>query len=297
MIGFASPFARRCPALLAASFLVLAAASTRAAENDAPKGPAVTVLKATKACFANIVELSGTIMPRDETAVRPERMGLKVAEVLAEAGDTVTAGQTLARLNLPEGGTVTVQAPVNGTISVSNATVGAMASGKGEALFNIIARNEYDLVGLASTSDLPKLAVGQPASIRVIGIGDVDAKVRRISPTVEPAVQLGPVYIGITTNRKLPVNTSGRALIKTGQSCGVAVPLTAIQYSAAGTVVQVVKRQRIETKRVETGLMSGGSIEIRDGLNEGEEVVARAGSLLREGDLVRPVTASANNGK
>ena len=279
--------------LAAIALLALAAAPSRAADDDSgPKGPAVTVLKATKSCFAAIVELSGTVMARDETAVRPERQGLKVAEVMAEAGDTVTAGQTLARLNLPEGGTVTVQAPVNGTISFSNAVVGAMASGKGEALFNIIARNEYDLVGLASTSDLPKLAVGQPASIRVIGIGDVDAKVRRIAPTVEHAVQLGPVYLGITVNRKLPVNTSGRALIKTGQSCGVAVPLTAIQYSAAGTVVQVVKRHRIETKRVETGLMSGGSIEIRDGLNEGEDIVARAGSLLREGDLVRPVMAS-----
>jgi len=287
----------RLPALAAALLLALSAAPSRAADDDTtPKGPAVTVLKATKACFANIVELSGTIMPREETAVRPERMGLKVAEVMAEAGDTVTAGQTIARLNLPEGGTVNVLAPVGGTISVSNATIGAMASGKGEALFNIIARNEYDLVGLASTSDLPKLANGQPASIRIIGIGDVDAKVRRIAPTVEPAVQLGPVYIGITTNRKLPINASGRALIKTGQSCGVAVPLTAIQYSAAGTVVQVVKRQRIETKRVETGLMSGGSIEIRDGLNEGEDIVARAGSLLREGDLVRPVSAAANTG-
>ena len=286
----------RLPALAAIALLALAAPSRAADDDNNPKGPAVTVLKATKSCFAAIVELSGTIMARDENAVRPERMGLKVAEVLAEAGDTVTAGQTLARLNLPEGGTVTVQAPVNGTVSVSNATVGAMASGKGEALFNIIARNEYDLVGLASTSDLPRLAVGQPASIRVIGIGDVDARVRRIAPTVEPAVQLGPVYIGITTNRRLPINASGRALIKTGQSCGVAIPLTAIQYSAAGTVVQVVKRQRIETKRVETGLMSGGSIEIRDGLNEGEDIVARAGSLLREGDLVRPVAAAANTG-
>jgi multidrug efflux pump subunit AcrA (membrane-fusion protein) len=284
----------RLPALAAAALLALAAAPSRAAEDDTPKGPAVTTLKVTKACFANIVELSGTIMAREETAVRPERMGLKVAEVLAEAGDTVTAGQTLARLNLPEGGTVTVQAPINGTISVSNATVGAMASGKGEALFNIIARNEYDLVGLASTSDLPKLANGQPASIRIIGVGDVDARVRRISPTVEPAVQLGPVYIGVTANRRLPLNASGRALVKVGQSCNVAVPLTAIQYSAAGTVVQVVRRQRIETKSVETGLMSGGSIEIRDGLNDGEEVVARAGALLREGDLVRTVQANAS---
>jgi multidrug efflux pump subunit AcrA (membrane-fusion protein) len=289
------PFpAPRLPALATVALLALAAAPVRAADDDnTPKGPAVTVLKATKSCFAAIVELSGTIMARDETAVRPERQGLKVAEVLAEAGDTVTAGQTLARLNLPEGGTVTVQAPVGGTITSSSAVVGAMASGKGEALFNIMSRNEYDLVGLASTSDLPKLAAGQPASIRLIGIGDVDARVRRIAPTIEQAVQLGPVYVGITTNRRLPINASGRALIKTGQSCGVAIPLTAIQYSAAGTVVQVVKRQRIETKRVETGLMSGGQIEIRDGLNEGEDIVARAGSLLREGDLVRPVTAAA----
>ena len=297
MIDFSRSFVRRCLALLAASLLALAAAPARAADDDnTPKGPAVTVLKATKSCFAAIVELSGTIMARDETAVRPERMGLKVAEVLAEAGDTVTAGQTLARLNLPEGGTVTVQAPIGGTITSSSAVVGAMASGKGEALFNIMSRNDYDLVGLASTSDLPKLAPGQPASIRLIGIGDVDARVRRIAPTIEQAVQLGPVYVGITTNRRLPINASGRALIKTGQSCGVAIPLTAIQYSAAGTVVQVVKRQRIETKRVETGLMSGGQIEIRDGLNEGEDIVARAGSLLREGDLVRPVTAAANTG-
>ena len=71
---------------------------------DAPKGAAVTVLKATKSCFADIVEVSGIVIAREETSVRPERPGLKVAEILADAGDTVTAGQTLARLTLPEGG-------------------------------------------------------------------------------------------------------------------------------------------------------------------------------------------------
>jgi multidrug efflux pump subunit AcrA (membrane-fusion protein) len=255
------------------------------------------VLKAAKSCFANIVEVAGIILPREETAVRPERLGLKIADVLAEAGDSVNAGQTLARLNLPEGGSINVQAPIAGTISVSNATIGAMASAKGEALFNIIARNEYDLVGLVPIGDLAKLTVNQPAAVRIIGVSaDIEAKIRRIAPTVEPAVQLGQVFIGITSNRRVLVNSAARALIKTGQSCNVAVPLTAVQYGSAGTVVQVVKRQRIETKRVEIGLMSGGQIEIRDGLTEGEEVVARAGALLREGDPVRPVTAAANTG-
>src|SRR5260221_2523302 len=60
------------------------------------KGPAVTVLKAAKSCFSDIVEVSGIVLAREETMVRPERLGLKVAEVLADAGDSVTAGQTLA---------------------------------------------------------------------------------------------------------------------------------------------------------------------------------------------------------
>jgi HlyD family secretion protein len=291
-----SRFARDLlPVLLVGASLCLAAPGAFAAdEADAqPRGAAVTVLKATKSCFGNIVEVSGTLIPREETQVRPERPGLKVAEVMVDAGDTVTAGQTLARLTPPEGGSVQVLAPVAGVISISTAAVGATASGKGEALFSIITRGEFDLVGLVPTRDIAKLQVNQLARIKVIGAGDVDGKVRRLSTTVEPNSQLGQVFIGITTNRRLLVNSSGRAQIKTGQSCGIAVPLTAILYGSAGTVVQVVRRQRVETRRVEIGLMSAGQVEIREGIAEGDIVVARAGALLREGDPVRPVMADA----
>jgi hypothetical protein len=183
---------------------------------------------------------------------------------------------------------------VAGLISSSSAVIGAVASAKGEALFSIIARSEFDLVGQVPTQDISKLAVNQPASIKIIGVGEVEGKVRLIAPTIEPNSQLGRAVISVMTNRRLLVNASGRAQIKTGQSCGVSVPLTAVLYGTAGTVVQVVRRQRVETKRVEVGLMSAGQVEIRDGLQEGDIVVARAGALLREGDPVRPVTASAD---
>ena len=277
---------------LAGLVLVSAQQPVRAADDDAPKGPAVTVLKAAKSCFSDIVEATGSIIAREETSVRPERPGLKVTEVLAEAGETTTAGQVLARLALPEGGTLQVTAPVAGVIATSTAQVGNLASAKGEALFTIVARSEYDLVALVATSDIRKLAVNQPTTVRIAGAGDLEGKVRRIGPTVEPNIQQGMVYIGISSQKRLLLNASGRALIKTGQSCNVAVPLTSVQYSSAGTVVQVIRRNRVETKRVETGLMSGGNIEVRDGLNEGDIVVARAGALLREGDPVRPVMAS-----
>ena len=297
MHPFPAPhLSRKWPALLAAALLCLAAASPSRADDeaDAPKGAAVTVLKATKSCFDAIVEASGIVIAREETAVRPDRPGLKVAEILADAGDTVTAGQTLARLTLPEGGNVQVQAPVAGLIANSSAVIGAVASGKGEALFSIIARSEFDLIGLVPVRDIARMKVDQPARIKIIGAGEVDGRVRRVASTVEPNSQLGQVTIAVTSNKRLLVNSSGRAMIKTGQSCGVSVPLTAILYGSAGTVVQVVRRARIETKRVEVGLMSGGQIEIRDGLAEGDIVVARAGALLREGDPVRPVMASAD---
>jgi multidrug efflux pump subunit AcrA (membrane-fusion protein) len=278
---------------LALTLATPALAADDSAPKEAPQGAAVTVLKAAKYCFPNVVEAFGIIVPRDETYVRPDRTGLKVADIMVEPGDTVTSGQPLARLAQPEGGTTQVTAPVAGLVESSTATIGALASPRGEALFSIIARNEFDLVGMVPTQDLPKLAVNQPARVRIVGGGEVEGKVRRVSATVEPNTQLGQVFVGLTTNRKLFVNASGRAMITTGKSCGVSVPLTAVLYGNAGTVVQVVRRARIETHRVEVGLMSGGQVEIREGLTEGDIVVARAGALLREGDLVRPVTESA----
>lgn len=280
-----SPFPRAFLLPLAA-LLCLAAASR--AEQVEPKGAAVSVLKATRSCFNNTVEVTGTVIAREETSVRPERPGLKVSDVMADAGDSVSAGQVLARLTLPEGGSVNVTAPVAGVIASSSATIGAPASARGEALFSIIARSEYDLVGLVPVEDLGKLAANQTATINVIGAGTVQGVVRRVAPTVEPNSQLGQVFIAITTNRRLLINSSGHAIIRTGQSCGLSVPLAAVLYSSAGTVVQVVKHGRVETRRVEIGLMSGGNIEIKEGLTEGDDVVARAGSLLREGDPVRP---------
>src|SRR5258708_6489992 len=196
---------RKVLALVAAAMLALGAAqpSLAADEPDAPKGAAVTVLRAAKSCFSSIVEASGIIIPRQETAVRPERPGLKVADILVEAGDTVTSGQPLAKLTLPEGGSVQVQAPVAGLVASSTATIGAVASATGEALFFIIARGDYDLVALAPVQDFAKLAVDQPPRIRIAGAGEIDAKIRRSPPTIHPTNQLAQPFPPPTTNRPL----------------------------------------------------------------------------------------------
>jgi multidrug efflux pump subunit AcrA (membrane-fusion protein) len=278
--------------LLAAAICV-ATPSLAADDADLFKGATVTVLSASKQCFADTVDVSGLLLPREEISIRPERPGLKVAEVLVDAGDNVTAGQILAKLTSPDGTSIQLQATAAGLVSASTAVVGAIASPRGEALFSIISRNEFDFVGQVPTRDLPKLKVDQSAKVKVIGLGDLDAKVRRIASSVEPNSQLGQVVIALNSARRLMTNSYARAVIKTGESCGIALPLTAVLYSSGGTVVQVVRRHRVETRRVEVGLLSGGQVEIREGLNEGDIIVARAGALLREGDAVNPVTVGA----
>ena len=45
--------------------------------------------------------------------------------------------------------------------------------------------------------------MNQPARIKIVGAGEVEGKIRRVASTVEPNTQLGQVFIGVTTNRKL----------------------------------------------------------------------------------------------
>ncbi len=90
-----------------------------------PQGMAVTVLKTAKSCFSDIVEVSGLIRPREETAVRPERFGARVTDILTEPGEIrhrrpdAGAAQACA-----EGGSAQVQAPVAGIVLNSSAVIG-----------------------------------------------------------------------------------------------------------------------------------------------------------------------------
>lgn len=300
MIGreWGSKGLRAAALVLAVALAPLPEAAFAQGAADTQKGVTVTVIKATKTCFTAAAEVFGVLLPMEEMTVTPPREGLRISQVLVDPGTTVASGQALVRLAQPEGGEITLVAPVAGTISNVTAVVGSLASARGDPLFRIIARGEFEMVGDVPGKDMPALAAGQVATIKVVGAPSVQGRVRSVSSTIDPITQVGQVRIQVITQRaRLLVNSSGRATIKTGESCNVAVPLTAILYGSGGAVIQVVRRQRIETRRIEVGLMSGGQVEIKEGLSEGDIVVARAGGLLREGDPVRTVATEETAAK
>jgi multidrug efflux pump subunit AcrA (membrane-fusion protein) len=64
-----------------------------------------------------------------------------------------------------------------------------------------------------------------------------------------------------------------------------------VLYRTGGASVQVVHDDVVERRTVQVGLRSDTDIEIREGVRDGDLVVANAGSSLRDGDKVRPVVA------
>jgi len=267
-------------------------ASAERRDEDARADIVVTVVKAKNMCFKDTLQVTGVISPRDEILVRPDREGFRVSEVLVEAGESVTSGQTLARLtpsDKQQGSAVNVQAPAAGIISARNAAVGAPASATGLPLFRIATGGEMELSAETPIKTLNKLEPNQPAEVEIVGVDALKGKVRSVSTTINPTTQLGEVRVFIGRDRRLRVGAFGRAKIEIARRCGASVPFSAIFYGPSGTIVQTVRDGRVESRPVTVGLLAAGQAEIRRGITEGELVVPRAGAFVRDGDRVRAI--------
>jgi RND family efflux transporter MFP subunit len=182
-----------------------------------------------------------------------------------------------------------VRAPADGIISRRVARVGGYATGAAEPMFRIIAKGEIELDAEVTETRLAAIKPGQPARVEVAGAGEITGTVRLVSPEVDKATRLGRVRIFLGDNPALRIGSFARASIRTATSRGLAVPASAVLHAPQGAQVQVVVGNRVETRTIKTGLFAGSLVEVREGLREGDLVVARAGTFLRDGDAVRPL--------
>ena len=259
----------------------------------------VVVAKTANACFSDMVRVTGFIVPKREAVVGADQEGSKVTDLFVREGDIVTENQELARLSAPpqqqgqqqqggRTGPVSLRAPAAGLITEVRTIVGAPASPQAGPMFRIAVNNEIELDAEVPSVHILKLNPGATARISRDGAPDLVGRVRLVSPQIDRTSQLGKVRIALTSNPSLKVGMFARANIDAKRSCGVAVPLTAIDR----LTVQVVKNgNTIETRKVRVGLSSETSTEILEGLDVGEIVVADAGTSLHDGDQVKTMFA------
>lgn len=213
------------------------------------------------------------------------RDGLKLAEAEKQSVEAQRRELTFRRARTD------IKAPAAGVVSRRNARVGGMATASAEPMFRIIANGEFELDAEVTESRLAKVVAGQAARIDVTGAGEVKGQVRLVSPEVDRLTRLGRVRIFLGRNPALKLGLFARGTIETQRSRGLAAPASAILYSPEGASVQVVVNGVVQTRRIETGLVAGGLVEVRSGIADGDVIVTRAGSFLRDGDIVRPVRA------
>jgi RND family efflux transporter MFP subunit len=218
-----------------------------------------------------------------EAAVVAARDGLKVAE--AEKAQVEAQRRELDwRRQRTD-----VKAPEDGLVSRRTARIGAISTGvTGEPMFRIIARGEIELDAEVPEAQLARMKAGQPAVVTVPGLGDVSGQVRLVSPEVDRATRLGRVRIGLKSDEPLRIGGFGRGYVTTADTNGLAVPASAVLYGHDGATIQIVQDGKVVTRQVKIGARADGLVEIIEGAAEGDVVVARAGTFLRNGDMVRP---------
>jgi multidrug efflux pump subunit AcrA (membrane-fusion protein) len=154
-------------------------------------------------------------------------------------------------------------------------------------MFRIAVNNEIELDAEIPAFQIVKLNPGATVRISRDNAPDLAGRVRLVSPQIDRATQLGHVRVSLASSPSLKVGMFARANIDAKRSCGVSIPRTAIDH----LTVQVVKGNKVETRRVRVGLTSDTSTEILEGLEVGEIVVADAGSSLHDGDLIKTTFA------
>ncbi len=223
-----------------------------------------------------------------EAQLANAKLGLEAAQA-----DRVTIQAQLDGLLLNKSRTE-IKAPVDGYISNRSVQIGGIAAGSKTPMYQIVANGAVKLLAEIPEADLPRLKVGQKASITINGYDKpINGEVKLISPEVNETTRVGIAHILVDDQTRIPLGAFGRARISLAAADGVALPLTAVTFGDKGPTVQIVKDGKVEVRKVLTGLVGTDDVEITSGVAAGEMFVARAGSFVRDGDAVTPVPLAA----
>lgn len=189
---------------------------------------------------------------------------------------------------------LSVTAPVSGVVLEKNARPGDISAPSATPWFRIARDGQIELSADMAEDDLPRIRVGQTATVTLPSGAVAVGRVRLISPQIDPQTKLGEVRITLPVRSDIRAGGFGRAVFDEASASVLAVPETAIRYDADGPKVMVVgPDNRVKRAPVQTGARGGGMVQLVRGPPAGTRIVANAGALFLDGDLVRPSDAPA----
>lgn len=203
----------------------------------------------------------------------------------------VQAARAILQLQKTRQGFARITAPDDGVISSRTATVGAVPQA-GTEMFRMVRQGRIEWRAEISGQDIARVHVGDAVTVRTSSGESVTGTVRSISPTLDAAKRVGIVYVDLPDAHDAGVRAgmyaSGEITVGTAQ--GLMVPQSTVMARDGFNYVFVLQADnKVKQQLVETGVVSGGKVQIVKGIAAGAKLVLNGASFLSDGDLVRVV--------
>ena len=219
--------------------------------------------------------------------------------VAAAALQQAEAALELARLQL---GRTEITSPLTGIVAKRFVSVGEQVDGTAaQPIVEVANLDEIEFQGNAPSAYLAKIHAGERVDLTAEAIAGqkFPGHVVAISPAVDPTTGVGLIRIrvpnsagllrmGMFLSAEIPIDTHTRALV---------VPPQAIYHDEAGdSLVFIVNQNTATAAPVKVGIQTKDSVELLDGVKEGDTVILTGGYGLGDKAAVQvmsPATPSA----
>lgn len=256
-------------------------------------------------------QLQASLASAKATLAEAQRTADRTAALLAQgtasnaSNDTAQATLTSAKAQVAsvqaQLDTVALQisraavvAPVSGLITARNAQIGAMATAAGQPLFEIMRDGALELRIDLSEADLPRVQPGQTATVTLAsGEAPLTGKISLVEPTVDVTSRLGRARLTLDAPERVRAGMYAEADILITGHDALVVPVTAVNADGATSSVMLVRDGVVHSEVVTTGIRQAGWVEILSGLAAGDQIVAKAGAFVTEGDRINPIAVPA----
>ncbi|MCQ2174462.1 MAG: efflux RND transporter periplasmic adaptor subunit [Bacteroidales bacterium] len=192
-----------------------------------------------------------------------------------------------------------LRSPISGVVTARNYDKGDMYS-MGMPIYTVQQITPVKLLVPVSESDYSKVKVGTEATLTADALPGLDfnGRIVRLYPTIDPATHTFSAEVNVANSgRELRPGMFARVKLDLGSSRNIVVPDAAIvkQQGSGRRAVFVLREDgKVQEKMVRLGRHIGDTYVIESGLEEGEKVVVKGASTLKQGQKVEEIQYERN---
>ena len=180
----------------------------------------------------------------------------------------------------------TLAADADGVIAEVDAEVGQVVAA-GQSVLTLVRTGDFEVVVNVPENKISALQIGQNVTINFWATGDVTSGiVREISPMADSASRTFAVKISLPDVRNVQLGMTANVAIRKVSTGAIVLPLSAIYQTGDAAQVWLVNDGKVSLRKIKVTAFDDNNVQV-SGLNSGDTVVVAGVHKLRDGQAVR----------